>query len=64
MSSADDVTMSENPVPETLETIAARIEALSKSTAERFATALAACDPALTSEEMEVAWEHFFAALN
>jgi hypothetical protein len=31
--------MSETPVPETLETIAARIEALSKSTSERFVTA-------------------------
>jgi hypothetical protein len=30
--------MSENPVPETLETIAARIDALSKSNDERFAT--------------------------
>lgn len=35
-SSADDARMSEKPVPETLETIAARIEALSKSTSERF----------------------------
>jgi hypothetical protein len=36
MSSADDVKMSENPVPETLETIAAKIDALGRSMAERF----------------------------
>jgi RNA processing factor Prp31 len=36
MSSADDVKMSENPVPETLETIAAKIDALSKSIDRRF----------------------------
>lgn len=38
MPSADDVKMSENPVPETLETIAAKIDALSKSSDKRFAT--------------------------
>jgi len=36
MSSADDAKMSENPMPETLETIAARIDALSKSNDRRF----------------------------
>ena len=36
MSSADDVKMSDNPVPETLETIAAKIDALGRSMAERF----------------------------
>jgi RNA processing factor Prp31 len=36
MSSADDVRMSEKPVPETLETIAAKIDALSKSVDRRF----------------------------
>src|SRR5258705_12875635 len=38
MPPADDVRMSENPVPETLETIAAKIDALSKSVDKRFAT--------------------------
>ena len=38
MSSADDVKMRENPVPETVETIAARIEALNKSNDQRCAT--------------------------
>ena len=37
MSSADGVKMTDNPVPETLETIAAKIDALSKSNDERFA---------------------------
>ena len=37
MPSADDVRMSEKPVPETLETIAAKIDALSTSNDERFA---------------------------
>lgn len=37
MASADDVKMSEKPVPETLETIAAKIDALSTSNDERFA---------------------------
>jgi chromosome segregation ATPase len=36
MPSAADVKMSENPVPETLETIAAKIDALGRSMAERF----------------------------
>jgi hypothetical protein len=36
MSFADDVRMAENPVPETLETIAAKIDALSRSNDERF----------------------------
>ena len=34
--SADDARMSETPVPETLETIAAKIDALSKSVDQRF----------------------------
>jgi len=38
MSSADDVRMSETPVPVTLETIAAQIDALRESTDERFDT--------------------------
>ena len=37
MSSADDVRMSDVPGPETLQTIAAKIDALSKSFDERFA---------------------------
>jgi hypothetical protein len=37
MSSADDVKMTEKPMPETLETIAAKIDALSKSNDERLA---------------------------
>ena len=37
MPSADDVKMSEIPVPETLETIAAKIDALNKSNDKRFA---------------------------
>ena len=36
MSSADDVRMTEKPVPETLETIAAKIDALNKSVDRRF----------------------------
>jgi RNA processing factor Prp31 len=36
MSSADDVRMSEKPVPETLETIAAKIDALNTSVDRRF----------------------------
>lgn len=37
MPSADDVKMTEKPMPETLETIAAKIEALSQSNDERLA---------------------------
>jgi hypothetical protein len=38
MPSADDAKMSDNFMPETLETIAAKIDALSKSNDQRFAT--------------------------
>ena len=44
MSSADDVRMSEKPVPETLETIASKIDALNMAVDRRFEESAAKID--------------------